>query len=67
MKQKTRAQRGLRRVSKNVGFAVDVQRNTPAPALRQDLLARRFGLTPSMAALISELAFPALDDWRVAQ
>ena len=63
MKQKTRAQRGLRRVSKNVGFAVDIQRDTTAQALRQDLLARRFGLTPSMAAVVAELAFATTDRW----
>lgn len=63
MKQKTRAQRGLRRVSKNVGFAVDVQRDTTAQTLRQDLLARRFGLTPSMAAVVAELAFATNDRW----
>ena len=51
MKQKTRAQRGLRRVSENVFRQVDTHRDTPAQALRQDYLATRFGLTPSMAGV----------------
>jgi hypothetical protein len=67
MKQKTRAQRGLRRVSKSVFRQVDAYRDTPAQALRQDYLASRFGLTPAVAGVIAELAFPALDDWRVAR
>lgn len=64
MKQKTRAQRGLRRVSENVFRQVDGFRDTPAQALRQDYLATRFGLTPSMAGVVAELAFPAVDSWR---
>ncbi|MCJ2117658.1 hypothetical protein MKK65_13965 [Methylobacterium sp. J-001] len=63
MKQKTRAQRGLRRVSKNVFCQVDIQRDTPAQALRQDYLAARFGLTPSVANLVAELAFTTTDRW----
>ena len=63
MKQKTRAQRGLRRVSKDVFRQVDIDRDTPAQALRQDYLAARFGLTPSMAALVAELAFTTTDRW----
>jgi hypothetical protein len=64
MKQKTRAQRGLRRVSESVFRQVDAHRDTPAQALRQDYLAARFGLTPSIAAVIAELAYPAVDSWR---
>jgi len=64
MKQKTRAQRGLRRVSENVYCQVDAPRDTPAQALRQDYLAARFGLTPSLAGVVAELAFPAIDSWR---
>lgn len=67
MKQKTRAQRGLRRVSENVFRQVDMDRDTPAQALRQDYLATRFGLTPSMAAVIAELAYPATDTWRASR
>ncbi len=63
MKQETRAQRGLRRVSKDVFRQVDIDRDTPAQALRQDYLAARFGLTPSMAALVAELAFTTTDRW----
>lgn len=64
MKGKTRAQRGLQRVSQNVFRQVDVHGDTPAQALRQDYLAARFGLTPSIASVVAELAFPAVDDWR---
>ncbi|SFM99644.1 hypothetical protein SAMN05192568_10975 [Methylobacterium pseudosasicola] len=67
MKQKTRAQRGLRRVSKSVFCQVDTQRDTPAQALRQDYLAARFGLTPSIAGVVAELAFPNVDSWRGAR
>lgn len=67
MKQKTRAQRGLRRVSENVFRQVDVQRDTPAQALRQDYLTSRFGLTPSIAGVVAELAFLAVDSWRGAR
>ena len=63
MKQKTRAQRGLRRVSESVFLAVDTERDTPAQALRQDYLAARFGLTPSMAGVVAELAFATIDRW----
>jgi hypothetical protein len=63
MKQKTRAQRGLRRVTQNVIRQVDVQGDTPAQALRQDLLARRFGLTPSIAGVVAELAFSVPERW----
>lgn len=63
MKQKTRAQRGLRRVSEGVYRQVDIHRDTPAQTLRQDYLAARFGLTPSMAALVAELAFHTTDRW----
>jgi len=63
MKQKTRAQRGLRRVSKGVFCQVDTQRDTTAQALRQDYLAARFGLTPSVANLLAELAFTTTDRW----
>ncbi|AIQ91161.1 hypothetical protein [Methylobacterium oryzae] len=66
MKQKTRAQRGLRRVSQNVFRQVDVHGDTPAQALRQDHLTSRFGLTPSIAGVVAELAFPAIDSWRNA-
>ena len=64
MQKKTRAQRGLRRVSKNVFRQVDVQGDTPAQAHRQDYLTSRFGLTPSTAGVVAELAFPVVDDWR---
>lgn len=65
MKQKALAQRGaLRRASKGVGFAVDAVEANPATAFRQDYLATRFGLTPSIARVVAELAFPAVDDWR---
>ncbi|MCJ2138400.1 hypothetical protein MKK69_30830 [Methylobacterium sp. J-026] len=67
MKQKTRAQRGLRRVSENVYCQVDAQRDTPAQALRQDYLTARFGLTPSIAGVVAELAFPAVDSWQGAR
>ena len=63
MKQKTRAQRGLRRVSESVFRQVDTDRDTPAQALRQDYLATRFGLTPSMAGVVAELAFTVTDRW----
>lgn len=63
MKQKTRAQRGLRRVSVRVYRQVDTHRDTPAQALRQDYLATRFGLTPSMAGVVAELAFTVTDRW----
>ncbi|GJE13382.1 hypothetical protein FOHLNKBM_4445 [Methylobacterium longum] len=58
MKKKTRAQRGLRRVSQNVFCRVDIKRHTAAQALRQDHLAARFGLTPAMAGVVAELTFP---------
>ncbi|XYD10511.1 hypothetical protein R1A27_08585 [Methylobacterium sp. NMS12] len=65
MKQKALAQRGaLRRASKSVGFAVDTAEANPGTAFRQDYLAARFGLTPSIASVVAELAFPAVDDWR---
>jgi len=63
MKQKTRAQRGLRRVSESVFRQVDTHRDTTAQALRQDYLASRFGLTPSMAGVVAELAFAVTDRW----
>lgn len=64
MQKKTRAQRGLRRVSESVFRQVDVQGDTPAQAHRQGYLSTRFRLTPSMASVVAELAFPAVDDWR---
>jgi hypothetical protein len=65
MKQKTLAQRGaLRRVSKDVGFAVDALETTSTTAFRQDLyLAARFGLSPAVASAIAELAFTVTDRW----
>jgi hypothetical protein len=63
MKQKTRAQRGLRRVSESVFRQVDAHRDTPAQALRQDYLAARFRLAPSMASVVAELAFSVTDRW----
>jgi hypothetical protein len=69
MKQKTPHQRGaLRRVSKDVGFAVDTSETTSGPAFRQDIyLASRFRLTPSIAGVVAELAFPSVDSWRGAR
>jgi hypothetical protein len=65
MKQKTLAQRGaLRRVSKDVGLPVDTVETTSGTAFRQDYLAARFGLTPSITGVVAELAYPAVDSWR---
>ena len=64
MNEKTRAQRGLRRASKGVIWQGDTEGNTPALALRQDHLARRFGISALHAAVLAELAFPAVDHWR---
>ena len=68
MKQKTLAQRGaLRRVSKDVGFAVDTSETTSNTAFRQDLyLAARYGLSPAVANVIAELALATPEHWRRA-
>ncbi len=68
MKQKTLAQRGaLRRVSKDVGFAVDTLETNPNTAFRQAYLAAHHNISPAMAGVISELAFPTLDTWRATR
>jgi hypothetical protein len=63
MEQKTRAQRGLRRISQSVFRQVDVHRDTPAQALRQDFLAIRFGLMPIAADMLAELVFSVAGLW----
>ena len=65
MKQKTRAQRGLRRISENDCLAAVEHGNTPAYALRQDLYtARRYGLSLAHASVVAELAYSQPENWR---
>lgn len=45
-----------------------VERYAPTETPRQaPYLISRFGLTPSIAAVIAELAYPALDTWRASR
>lgn len=49
----------------NAFRAVRDERYALEAAPRQDLyVARRFGLTAATAAVVAELAFPTVDQWR---
>ncbi|MGU3421376.1 hypothetical protein [Methylobacterium sp. D54C] len=65
MKQETRASRGAMTGLELSAVAADKLVDTAKPlALQASTLAKRFGLTPSVAATIAELAYPAVDSWR---
>jgi len=64
MKQKTRAQRGLRRISETDCLAAISEENTPALSIRQELyIARRYGLSLAHASVVAEQAFAIPETW----
>lgn len=55
-------------LSKNVALQADIYGYALPTAPKQDLhIARRFGLPPSIAAVIADLAWPTVDNWRGRQ
>lgn len=48
----------------NVAWTADAHGYATVPAPRKDLfIAQRFGVSPSTATVLAELAWPARDDW----
>lgn len=59
------AHRGATAGLSKSAVAANIERYALEIAPRQDLyLARRFGLSPALAVVVAELAYPALDTWR---
>jgi hypothetical protein len=59
------AHRGATAGLSNAFRQVSVERYAPTESPRQaPYLVTRFGLAPSMATVIAELAYPTLDTWR---
>lgn len=64
MKQETRASRGAMAGLELSAVAADKFVDTAKPlALQASTLAKRFGLSPSMAAVVADLAFSTTDRW----
>jgi hypothetical protein len=57
------AHRGATAGSPNLSLGGDRLEDTTQPRIFNHL-RRRFGLAPATAAVIAELAFPAIDSWR---
>lgn len=65
MNEETRASRGATAgPSKSAFREVSTPSDTPLPPLRQAFITARFRQPSATAALLAELAFPAVDDWR---
>jgi nitric oxide reductase activation protein len=62
------AHRGATAGLSNAFRQVSVERYAPDHApLQARILSHRFGLPPATAAMLAELAFPALDSWRATR
>lgn len=62
------AHRGAKAGLSKAVLAVSTERYAPVYAPRQaSRLALRYGLSPLHAALVAELAFPDVDNWRSRQ
>lgn len=64
MKQETRASRGAMAGLELSAVAADKFEDTAKPlALQASILARRFGLSPSLAAVVASHAYGVADRW----
>lgn len=62
-KPASRGDTGLSKAFRQVSF----ETYAPSEQSRQaPYIARRYGLTPALASVVAELAFPAVDNWRNA-
>ncbi len=65
MNEETRASRGATAgPSKSAFREVSTPSDTPAPSHQQAFIATRFRQPSATAALLAELAFPSVDNWR---